>query len=205
MAATAAARGREVRRALLAATVELIPRLGWRGVSTRVLAEQAGVAPGLVHYHFESLAALLRQAALDVIRQTLSQAEAALAAAPDVDAGLELMLSSLDAYSGDDPASLLFTETYLAATRDQTLRAELTALLEQFRTAVAAWLRRHGEPRPEQTAAVFAAAVDGMMLHRALDPGLTSATVSPALRRLLTPEHPDRTRQRPDRRKDNSR
>ncbi len=88
----------------------------------------------------------------------------------------------------------LFTETFLTATRDEALRAELAALIDQFRDAVAAWLRRTGEPRPEQTAAVFAAAVDGMMLHRALDPGLTAAAVSPALRRLLTPEDPDRRR-----------
>lgn len=203
MATTAAERGKEVRRRLLAAAVELIPRLGWRGVSTRVLAEQAGVAPGLVHYHFESLAALLRRAAVDVIRQMLSGAEAALAAAPDVDAGLELMLSALDAHSGDDPASLLFSEAFLAATRDEALRAELTTLLDQFRGATASWLRRNGEPRPEQTAAVFAAAVDGMMLHRVLDPGLTSATAGPALRRLLTPER-RLTPERPDRRKDDT-
>ncbi|MQA24505.1 MAG: TetR family transcriptional regulator [Micromonosporaceae bacterium] len=193
MTTTASARGREVRHRLLAAATELIPEVGWSSVSTRLLAERAGVAPGLVHYHFESLAVLLRQAALDVFRQALSGTEAALAPAPDLDAGLELLLASLDGYSGADPTSLLFIETYLAATRDQALGDELAELLYEFRSRLASWLRQHGAGDPEQTAAVLAAAVDGVMLHRALDPGLTSATVSPALRRLLA-TGPDRRR-----------
>lgn len=55
MTPTAADRGREVRRKLLTAAVELIPERGWNAVSTRLLAERAGVAAGLVHYHFPSL------------------------------------------------------------------------------------------------------------------------------------------------------
>lgn len=101
------------------------------------------------------------------------------------------MLGSLDGYSGADPTSLLFIETYLAATRDEVLKNELTGLLGEFRSRLATWLGQHGDGDPAQTAAVFAAAIDGVMLHRALDPGLTSATVSPALRRLIATADPD--------------
>jgi len=52
---TSAERGQAVRRRLLDAAAELIPELGWSGVSTRVLAERAAVTPGMVHYHFASL------------------------------------------------------------------------------------------------------------------------------------------------------
>ncbi|MGH3948277.1 MAG: TetR/AcrR family transcriptional regulator [Pseudonocardiaceae bacterium] len=190
MARTAANRGREVRRALLAAAVELIPEVGWNAVSTRLLAERAHAAPGLVHYHFQSLPALLRKAAVDAMRETLSAAEPVLAMTTTVDAGLDLMLASLDAYSGTDPASLLFIETYLAATRDEALRAELAGLLADFRDALAGWLAEHGHDDPQQTAAVLAAAIDGVMLHRALNPDLTSHVVSPVLRRILAPGKP---------------
>ncbi|MFD1052553.1 helix-turn-helix domain-containing protein, partial [Kibdelosporangium lantanae] len=37
--------GEEVRQRLLAAAVQLIPERGWSAVSTRVLAERAGVTP----------------------------------------------------------------------------------------------------------------------------------------------------------------
>lgn len=189
MTPTATERGREVRRALLAAAAELISEVGWNSVSTRLLAERAGVAPGLVHYHFESLQALLRQAAVGVMRDVLSAAEPMLTSATTVDAGLDLMLASLDDYTGTDPASLLATETYLAATRDQTLHAELAGLVERFRATIANWLAERGHDDPQRTAAVLGAAIDGVLLHRGLDPGLTSEQVSPVLRRMLTTDH----------------
>ncbi|MGH3825157.1 MAG: helix-turn-helix domain-containing protein [Pseudonocardiaceae bacterium] len=53
----AADRGRDVRLQLLSTAAQLITELGWAAVSTRILAERAGVTPGLVHYHFTSLQA----------------------------------------------------------------------------------------------------------------------------------------------------
>lgn len=184
-ARTAADRGREVRLQLLSAAAELIAELGWNAVSTRILAERAGVTPGLVHYHFPSLQALLRDAALGMISDLLSAAEPIFEDAGTLDAGVDMMLGSLDAYTGRDPTSLLFTETYLAATRDETLRIELIGLVDEFRRRLARWLGEHGAKTPHDTAAVLAAAIDGVMLHRALNPEPTSSVVAPVLRRLV--------------------
>jgi AcrR family transcriptional regulator len=186
---TAAYRGREVRLRLLSAAAELIAELGWNAVSTRILAERAGVTSGLVHYHFPSLQALLREAALGMMSDLLSTAEAIFENARTVDAGVDMMLGSLDVYTGRDPTSLLFTETYLAATRDETLRVELVALVEDFRRKLARWLGAHGVSTPDETASVLAAAIDGVMLHRTLNPELTSSLVAPMLRRLVVPRH----------------
>lgn len=183
---TAVDRGRDVRMQLLSAAAELIAELGWNAVSTRILAERAGVTPGLVHYHFTSLQALLRDAALDMMSDLLSAVEALFENARTLDAGIDLMLGSLEAYTGTDPTSLLFTETYLAATRDETLRGELTAVVAEFRQQLAGWLAHHGVEAPEDTASVLAAAIDGVILHRALNPALTTSAVAPLLRRLIT-------------------
>ncbi|CAL9365844.1 HTH-type transcriptional regulator BetI [Nocardiopsis dassonvillei] len=179
-----AQRAREVRERLLAAAAELIPERGWTGVSTRVLAERAGVGPGLVHYHFPSLRALLNEAALRAMTAVVHEGAARL---PDATAeeGLDLLIGALDAYSGGDPASVLFTEAYLAAGRDEELRRALTGLLADFRTLLADWLRATGVPDPDATARVLAAAMDGLMLHRPLDPSLTAEAAVPVLRRLL--------------------
>jgi AcrR family transcriptional regulator len=185
-AQTAADRGRQVRLQLLDAAAELIAKLGWNAVSTRILAERAGVTPGLVHYHFPSLQALLRDAALGRISDLLSAAEPIFENTHTLDAGVDLMLGSLDAYTGSDPTSLLFTETYLAATRDKTLRVELIALVDEFRRKLDQWLGKHGVKKANETASVLAAAIDGVMLHRALNPELNSLTVAPVLRRLVT-------------------
>ena len=80
---------------------------------------------------------------------------------------------------------MLFVETYLAATRDEELRGSLGQLAEEFRQLLAERLAQGGLQAPDETAAVLAAAVDGLVLHRAFNPGLTASSVTPVLRRLL--------------------
>ncbi|MGA8116227.1 MAG: TetR/AcrR family transcriptional regulator [Actinocatenispora sp.] len=190
---TAAERGREVRGRLLEAAAQLIPELGWNAVSTRILADRAGATPGLVHYHFDSLQGLLREAAMGVIRGMVAGVEEAFAQAPDLDTGMAMLMGSLDGYSGVDPTSVLFTETYLAATRDDRLRAELAEVAERFRHGLTRWLAAADVDGPAATATVLTAAIDGIMLHRSLNQELTSAAVTPVLRRLLTSTSAHRT------------
>jgi AcrR family transcriptional regulator len=182
---TSSARGRAVRIRLLAAATELIAEVGWTAVSTRLLAERAGVAAGLVHYHFAGLPALLREAALTRMQAVLDETGLGLAATPDAAVGLRNLMAELDAYPGRDPTSTLFIETCLAASRDEQLRAGLGGLLEEYRRRLADWLRAAGQDEPERTAAVLAAAVDGVMLHRGLSGDLASAEVLPVLGRML--------------------
>lgn len=186
MARTATDRGREVRQRLLAAAVELIAERGWAAVSTRVLAERAGVAAGLVHYHFASVRALLSEAAVGAMRETATLLEPVLAQAGTPAEAVRLLVASLDSYTGDDPMSVLFVETYLAAARDPELRGAVASVIAEFRTRLAAWLGEHGVPEPEATAAVLGSAIDGLVMQRALDPALTAGMVTPVLVRMLT-------------------
>lgn len=191
---TAAERGREVRQRLLRTAVELIPELGWAAVSTRILAQRAGLAPGLVHYHFESLHALLREATLGSMRESLQAIDMIFEQADTLESGLDMLVGALDAYTGSDPASLLFVEAYLASLRDPRLAHELAAMVVDFRHRFAQWLAAHGQLEPDATAAVLAAALDGVLLHRALGPDLTSASAREVLGRLLVRVKPEPTR-----------
>lgn len=182
---TSAERGAEVRRRLLVAAAQLIPEVGWHAVSTRAVAERAGVGAGLVHYHFDSVQSLLRQAVVAVMGEVLSVFPPVLSETSSADAALMDMLAALDGYDGTDTTSLLFVEAYLASARDEQLRMELSRLLEGLRGDLTSWLAAQGTPAPADTAAVLAAAVDGVMLHRALNPKMTSSIVAPVLRRLL--------------------
>lgn len=170
---------------LLQAAAELVPERGWTGVSTRTVAERAGVAPGLVHYHFASVQALLTEAALGVLREAVGGIEALLARIETPDELVEALLDHVGGYTGRDPASLLATEAYLAATRDPDLRRELAALLDGFRHTVAAWLADRDVPDPQAAAAVLAAAVDGVLLHRTLGPGPSATATAAVLRRVV--------------------
>ncbi|MQM28083.1 TetR/AcrR family transcriptional regulator [Glycomyces albidus] len=185
---TNAERGRDVRERLLAAARELIGEIGWNAVSTRILAERAGVRSGLVHYHFASLQALLRQAATEAMRPMLEQAAELVAAAPSPGDAVEALLADIDRFTGTDPTSLLFVEAYLAATRDDLLRDQMHELVTDFRAALTAALARTGHPAPEAAATVLMAVVDGVLLHKGLDPQLSAGSLAPLLRRLADPE-----------------
>ncbi|MGW8378011.1 TetR family transcriptional regulator [Streptomyces sp. ODS28] len=177
--------GAAVRERLLRAAGELIAERGWGAVSTRTVAARAGVGPGLVHYHFASLQALLAQAAVEAIRNVAGGMAAATAQAGDVESGLRELVGALFGHAPDEPVSLLFSEAYLAATRDEDLRAALGEVADEARVPLAGWLAEHGVPEADATAGVVLATLDGLMLHRTLRPGLTTAEVLPVVLRLV--------------------
>lgn len=182
---SSAVRGRGVPARLLEAAADLIGEIGWNAVSTRILAERAGVGAGLVHYHFDSLQALLRAAALVKMHNILDDVSAA---ATEVDGpvdGLEAMLSQLDEYTGIDSSSLLVIEAYLAATRDPELRAQMAELVRGWRATMADVLTRIGHPNPDAAAILILAVLDGLFLQKALDRDLSHTEVAPLLRQLL--------------------
>ncbi|WP_129788430.1 TetR/AcrR family transcriptional regulator [Promicromonospora panici] len=183
---TNAQRGREVRARLLEAARDLIAEVGWSGVSTRVLAERAGVRYGLVHYHFESVQALLRQATLEAMGGMLDGTATLLADAASPADGVEAMLTELDRYDGSDPASLLFIEGYLAATRDPELRERMSDLMASFRTSLTTCLAEAGHPSPDGAARLVMAVFDGFVLHKGLDPELSGSRIAPLLRVLTS-------------------
>ncbi|WFE24809.1 TetR/AcrR family transcriptional regulator [Solwaraspora sp. WMMD791] len=185
MTQSAAERGRQVRARLRAAAVTLIAERGWSAVSTRVVADRAGVAPGLVHYHYPSVRALLIEAATTAVTDLTADLGALLTTAATPADGVRSMLAALDGYSGTDPTSLLFAETYLAAARDDDLRRTLAGVLDDLRGRLADWLAGHGVADPAATAAVLAAAVDGLLLHRPLSPALTSGVAAGPLTRMI--------------------
>ncbi|PPK65208.1 TetR/AcrR family transcriptional regulator [Actinokineospora auranticolor] len=190
---TAADRGREVRQRLVAAATELIVERGWSAVSTRVLAERAAVAPGLVHYHFSSLRSLLTEAAVAAMREAAQVVDPLLARAGTPEDAVDLLVGAFAEYTGDEPVSLLFTETYLAATRDEELRRAVAGVAAEVGDRLAVWLGERGVADPGPTAAVLIAAIDGLLLHRALNPSLTADAVAPVLRRLCAGPEPRRS------------
>ncbi|HIV59469.1 MAG TPA: TetR/AcrR family transcriptional regulator [Candidatus Stackebrandtia faecavium] len=188
MAQTSAQRGVAVRSRLLQAAAELIGERGWHAVSTRMLAERAGVRPGLVHYHFASLSALLNAAAIASITDLLDESLQQLQGAPDLEAGLRGIAELLQPYSGDDPFSLLYLEAYLAAARDPELKTELSRIVEDFRAALTDWLRANRQSEPDATARVLMATIDGLLLQRPMTSSTDPQAMETVLRRLLEQE-----------------
>ncbi|WP_158841624.1 TetR/AcrR family transcriptional regulator [Saccharothrix deserti] len=170
-----------VRQRLLDAAAELIAERGWGAVSTRVLADRAGVGSGVVHYHFDSLQAVLTEASLGALRTAVDELPQVLDSVDTPADALAALLAALDGHGGQE----LFIETFLAATRNDELRGAVAEILIRFRAVLAAWLAERDVPTPVETAAVLAAAVDGVLLHRALSADLTREVVVPVLGRVL--------------------
>lgn len=189
----AAVRGQETRQRLLAAAAELVPEVGWSAVSTRTVAQRAGVRPGVVHYHFPSVTDLLVDATTPVLAALVDEMVAVLEVAEDLPAGVDALLGAATGYAADyaagEPVSRLTAEAFLAATRVPRLRQELTAVLAQARARLAQWLRRggfHGDA--DATAVVLAAAFDGLILHLAVDAHTDLAGAARVLRALVSPD-----------------
>ncbi|WP_405072018.1 TetR family transcriptional regulator [Kribbella sp. NBC_01510] len=178
--------GLQARERLLSTAIELVPERGWSAVSTRILAERAGVSPSVVHYHFSSMPALLGEAVVTAMRGMLAEASALLEAAETPAEIVDRLVGSVDQYTGADPMSLLFVEAYLASTRDDDLRRQIVAEVDGFRSELAASLANRGVPAAEATAAVLSAAIDGLVLHRGLGAGPDTAASARLLRRLVT-------------------
>ncbi|MFI6367988.1 TetR/AcrR family transcriptional regulator [Nocardia sp. NPDC050630] len=189
---TAAEQGQETRAKLMAAAVELIAEQGWGAVTTRMVAERAGVRPGLVHYHFPSVTDLLVDASLQLARTEYDALMAGVLAASGP-AAMTQMLIAIGSYTGTDTATVAMSEMMLAATRHERLRIELGRFVAEARAAMTAWLREQGSTvDPEATAAVVLALVDGLILHRLIDPTLRAVNVTgPLLRAAGLTEIPD--------------
>ncbi|NLU71342.1 TetR/AcrR family transcriptional regulator [Streptomyces sp. HNM0575] len=194
MTPTSAERGHETRRRLLDAAAQLIVEDGWGSVTTRRVADRAGLRPGLVHYHFSTVADLLIEAALDAAQREMERAAEAMARADDPSQGVAQLLGMVAEYSAEDPTTVLFSEMMLASTRQERLRARLAEMLGEWRAGVAEWLRTANAGTDggssgstddaEATALLLGAAIDGLVLHRLIDPSATRISVAGPLSRL---------------------
>ncbi len=180
-----ASRGDETRTRLLEAAGALIVEVGWGDVTTRAVAERAGLNPGLVHYHFGSVPTLLREAAIHATQRMLASPMAQLLGAQDPVEGVRTAMASLDALGDEGHDSLLLYESFLAATRDEELRRFFADLLRGLRSEMTAWLDRAGVADPAGTAALVAAALDGIFLHHLVAPDIRPGEITEPLVRLL--------------------
>ncbi len=189
--APTASDGDATRARLLQATTDLIVEQGWGGVSTRSIADRAGVRPGVVHYHFGSIEDLKRLASMTAMRDLFEVFIAAVAEQPPRQVLEELARAATEEFGPTTDTATLMYEVVPAAARDRALQADFRELLDRFRHAVADSIRRwHPTPAadPVVLAELLGAAVDGLQLHLMADPDLDLAAHLGPLLDLLGPE-----------------
>lgn len=176
------------RERLIAATIEVIVERGWGGVSTRIVAEHAGINPGVVHYHFGSIEELRRQAVTHALDEFV---DAVVASTRDHTPRQIVEASAWALEQLPESETRMFLEAMPATARDPQLRDALGGLLARYRRLLAERIRAchpRTQADPDVLAALLAASLDGLLLHRLADPELdVAANVAPLLT-LLGPE-----------------
>ena len=185
------AASRETRERLMAAAAELISEVGWGRVTTRAVAERAGLPHGSVSYHFRGKQELLVEACSHAFSEAVPFDEfAALTGVNDL---IDMIGVQLDRERGATPMlTRLMFEAMREAERDETLRERMGAMIIEYRQAVVQAVRadqqRHVVPATvsaEGIATLVTALGDGLLLHALLDPDTRVADALEALRALL--------------------
>jgi AcrR family transcriptional regulator len=181
------------RERLLHATVELMAEIGIDRVRTRSIAERAGVNPALVHYHFGTVSALVMEAAQDALLRTLGPSLEAFQSGATIRDSIHAILRWLERYGQNAPGSTILAEAMVKATRNASFRRWATQASRRFRMVILERLRtarKAGELDPEldltATATLLAAALDGLLFHRLVDPKLDVMRVAGTLDVMLT-------------------
>jgi len=181
------------RERLLHATVELMAEIGIDRVRTRSIAERAGVNPALVHYHFGTVSALVMEAAQDALLRTLGPSLEAFRSGATIRDSIRAILRWVERHGQDSPGSTILAEAMVKATRNASFRRWATQASRRFRLVILERLRAAqaaGELDPEldltATATLLAAALDGLLFHRLVDPKLDVLRVADPLAGMLT-------------------
>jgi AcrR family transcriptional regulator len=179
------------RERLTRAAAELIAELGWGRVTTRAVAERAGVPHGAVSYHFRGKQELLIEACLAAFAEAVPVED--YAGQPRLGDLIDVVGSQVaEGLQTDAVLGRLMFEAIREAERDEVLRERLRTMITEYRKVVVAVVRaeqERGVVRADISAEVIATLVtavgDGLFLHALLDPDLDVSDALGALRALL--------------------
>jgi AcrR family transcriptional regulator len=162
----------ETRQRIIEATVRVLARDGYAAASVKDIANEAGVAPGLVHYYFKTKEELVAAAVAEGCQPApWPAAENAIEAAREA-------LRTIEEPSDDElQFQALFREMLGTATRNEEVREALVLSIraerEKIEAAARAVMAQRGESslhKAPAVAAVVWAATFGINVQRALDP-----------------------------------
>lgn len=180
-----------MREEILRSAAELIAELGWGHVTTRKVAERAGVNNALIHYYFGSKDELLRRAITEGVAAAFEEPLAALAEADDIHGGIDAFFDAIER-TGSDSRMLIGAEVLLQGMRDPVIRRWAVGLIEDAADDLASLIaegQASGALRPDVDPAglslALMAALDSLTLYRLVHPELEMDAVRAALHTML--------------------
>lgn len=184
----------EARRAeIIDALQRVMAETGYRGASVVVIAREAGLAPGLVHYHFASKAEILHALVERLVDRARARIEAREARATTAEERLFAVLDALLGRGEDEDPAAVACWTLIGAEAIQD--AEVRALYAGWVGELVAHLRIrvidacHAEDRSGEganaIAAALLAAVEGFyQLAAAVPDAIPQGSAASSARRM---------------------
>jgi AcrR family transcriptional regulator len=155
---------------------------GAAGSTFDVVAREAGVSRGLLHYYFGSKERLMVEVVRSDCDARVATLEENLATATSAEQFVAFLVQTLEAFLSDEPGQSLLYEMLSASRRSDEIRAELADLYHRWRAQLAGALRekqREGvvalDAEPEAVASLLFALGDGLGLQVISDPEWDSA------------------------------
>jgi DNA-binding transcriptional regulator YbjK len=160
-------------------TLDVIGERGVAGTTHRAIAAAADIPLGSMTYHFAGMDDLLAIAFTRLANRIADRFETKLSAARDQTEALDAVVELITVDLADSPADIVLTyELYTLAARRPALRSVTQNWMARSRHA----LETHFDAA---TAAYLDALIEGISIHRALDPvPMTIADVREAVRRI---------------------
>jgi len=159
-----------------------VGKRGAAGSTFDVVAREAGVSRGLLHYYFGSKERLMVEVVRSDCESRVAALEENLATATSADEFVAFLVQTLEAFLSDEPSQAVLYEMLSASRRSDEIRVELAELYRRWRGQLAAALtekQREGvvklDAEPEDVAALLFALGDGMGLQVISDPEWESA------------------------------
>jgi len=159
-----------------------VGKRGAAGSTFDVVAREAGVSRGLLHYYFGSKERLMVEVVRSDCDARVAALEENLATATSADEFVAFLVQTLDAFLSDEAGQAVLYEMLSASRRSEEIRAELAELYRRWRAQLADALRdkqQEGvvvlDAEPEAVAALLFALGDGMGLQVISDPEWDSA------------------------------
>jgi AcrR family transcriptional regulator len=154
-------------------------REGYGGTTMKDIAAEAGIAPGLIHYYFDSKEDLLLAVTRTLCEQMRNDAEEAFAAAgeqPPI-ARAYAALEATKAHLAMPDQQRLLMETITLSLSEPRMKQQLVALYEDMLDTVTEMVeelnRQVPTPLPvpaRDYASVLMATIDGLSVQKLLDP-----------------------------------
>ncbi|WP_407521545.1 TetR/AcrR family transcriptional regulator [Methylobacterium oryzisoli] len=152
------------RARILRAVLDVIAQHGVAGATHRRIAAAADVPLGSMTYHFAGLDEVLTEAFTLLADTVSARFTERLAAAATPDEACEAVVDLIVDESWATPRTMLLSyELYAFAARNPPLRRVMQDWMEKSRAA----LRQHFAP---DTAKVLDALIEGLSIHRSVDP-----------------------------------